>query len=338
MKHCVLIVPKFFNIADAMQRRLSELGYSVTLLYDRPYDSFAYHALSKLIPKIAEKIAQPYYFRVLREIAEIDYLIVVNGQTLSKKVLEFICKKYEPCRKVLYMWDSVDNRPTVLEKRSLFDNIFSFDPGSCVQHDLKFLPLFYFPSPEKTFALSKYANKIVAIGSHHADRFKIFSSLANKHNDIFFSHLFLKSRLQFFLLKIFKSELQGASIKDFNFTPLSGTAIDEVTNKNDVILDVHHPNQTGLTLRAIDALGKNMKIATTNYAILKYNACCAENIIILDRSNPDIPLHFVEQERSDNVSTEDLAKLSFNYWFDVIMGKVPYKITDYTLYDLSELV
>ncbi len=150
-------------------------------------------------------------------------------------------------------------------------------------------------------------------------------------------HLFLKSRLHFFLLKIFKKEIQGASLSDFSFTPLSGTAIDAITNKNDVILDVHHPKQTGLTLRAIDALGKKMKIATTNHAILKYKACCAENVILLDRRNPEIPLRFIEQTRSDRVEDEDLHKLSINYWCDVVIGQVPYKLKDYTESELGEL-
>ena len=313
-------------------------GYSVTLLYDRPYNSSAYHALAKVCPKIAEVIASPYYRKALAAITQIDYLVVVNGQTVARSILDYIFKTYAPVRRVLYMWDSVENRPSVLQKRMQFDEIFSFDPSSCVRFDLKFLPLFYFPGPDKVSSSPDTKNKIVAIGSHHADRFKIFSTLAKIHKDSFFKHLFLKSKIQFLFLKFFTIELRGASLCDFSFIPLSASAIDAVTNENDVVLDVHHPNQSGLTLRAIDALGKKIKIATTNPAILKYKACCPENIIIIDRRSPDIPLNFIEQMRSDKVEVEDLRKLSFDYWFDVIMGHVPYQLVDYTDSELTELL
>ena len=338
MKHCVLIVPKFFSIADAMQLRLAKQGYSVTLLYDRPYNSSAYHALAKFYPKIAEAIASPYYRKALAAITQIDYLVVVNGQTVGRSILDYIFKTYAPVRRVLYMWDSVENRPSVLQKRMQFDEIFSFDPSSCARFDLKFLPLFYFPGPDDVSSSADDKNKIVAIGSHHADRFKIFSTVAKSHKDAFFKHLFLKSKIQFFFLKIFKNEIQGAVLSDFSFIPLSAEAIDALINENDVILDVHHPNQSGLTLRAIDALGKKMKIATTNSAILKYKACCPENVIIVSRHNPDIPLNFIEQMRSDKVQLADLRKLSFDYWLDVIMGQVPYQLSDYTESEVNELV
>ena len=47
------------------------------------------------------------------------------------------------------MWDSTENRPTVLKYKDFFDDIFSFDPKSCFEHNLKFLPLFFFKRSKK---------------------------------------------------------------------------------------------------------------------------------------------------------------------------------------------
>ena len=89
-----------------MERRLAELGYTVMVIYDRPFSSVFYHALAKFVPEIAEKMTERFYFKKFTKLSNLDYLVVVNGQTVSKKVLEYLYNRFPSCRRVLYMWDS----------------------------------------------------------------------------------------------------------------------------------------------------------------------------------------------------------------------------------------
>ena len=190
---------------------------------------------------------------------------------------------------------------------------------------------------QKKADINSHCNKIIAVGSHHADRFKVYSFLRDVWKERFFCHLFLKSPIQFYALKIFSNQLRYARIGDFKFYSLSTTAINEVTNPNDVILDIHHPKQSGLTLRAVDGLGKRMKIATTNHSILNYKACIQENIFLLDRNNPEISLQFMNKDRLNEGFDECIEKLGFENWFDVILGLSKYKLSDYTDHELDRL-
>ena len=331
----VLIVPNFFAVAEEMRSQLVDEGYSVKLIYDRPFTSPIYHALAKYFPSLVEKLTEPYYIKQLDTISTIDSLIVINGQTVSAKIYDRINLKFPYCKKYLYMWDSTENRPTALKYRDFFDDIFSFDPKSCFDFDLKFLPLFFFRKPRKVGSEKSLGNKIIAVTSHHADRHKIIMDIAERHKTKVYMHLFLKSALQYFFLKRVTGELRDAKKEDFKFFPLTTNTIDKLTHADDVILDIHHPAQTGLTLRSIEALGMGMKLATTNSSVSKYKVYNEKNIHILDRCNPDIPECFINRKADTKHNTKSADQLEFKVWIRVILGELPYDVSNYTDFDLN---
>ena len=114
--------------------------------------------------------------------------------------------------------------------------------------------------------------------------------------------------------------------------------IENVTNKDDVILDIHHPNQTGLTLRSIEAIGMGLKLATSNTSISRYKIFSEKNIYIFDRQNPKIPENFIDRKVDIETNINSINKLEFKSWIKVVLGLVPYEITDYTDYDIKSLI
>ena len=338
MARIVLIVPNFFSIAEDMRLNLINEGYKVELIYDRPFKSPIYHALAKYFPSLVERITEPYYLEKFNKIKNVDSLIVINGQTVSSRIYDQISLKFPNCKKILYMWDSTENRPTALKYKDFFDDIFSFDPKSCFEHNLKFLPLFFFKKLKKKENKNKSNNKIIAITYHHDDRYKIIKNIEKSHKSNIFIHLYLKSILQFFFLKITSKSIHGANKKDFKFFPMNTKDVENVTNKDDVILDIHHPNQTGLTLRSIEAIGMGLKLATSNSSISRYKIFSEKNIYVFDRHNPEIPKYFIAQKADNESNINSINKLEFRNWVKVILGLAPYKMKDYTDFDIRSLL
>jgi hypothetical protein len=68
--------------------------------------------------------------------------------------------------------------------------------------------------------------------------------------------------------------------------------VQKIRHNSNVILDIHHRNQSGLTIRTIEAIGLEKKIVTTNREIANYDFDDERNIFILDRKNFEIPASF----------------------------------------------
>ena len=70
----------------------------------------------------------------------------------------------------------------------------------------------------------------------------------------------------------------------------------EVMTASKAIIDLPHPNQTGLTIRSIEALGLKKKLITTNVDIKKYDFYHPSNILIINPNNPAISKEFLSLE------------------------------------------
>ena len=67
----------------------------------------------------------------------------------------------------------------------------------------------------------------------------------------------------------------------------------EVMMASKAIIDLPHPDQSGLTIRSIEALGLKKKLITTNVNILKYDFYHPANIMLITPNNPTISKEFL---------------------------------------------
>lgn len=58
---------------------------------------------------------------------------------------------------------------------------------------------------------------------------------------------------------------------------------------------MHHPLQTGLTMRTIESIGAQKKLITTNRDIVNYDFYRPENILIVDRERPAVDAEFLAE-------------------------------------------
>jgi hypothetical protein len=296
-KRVLLIAPRFFGYERDIQGELQLQGAVVDWLPDRPFDTPAITALTKLRPKWILPVADRLYERLLVEYGATDYdlILVVNGQTLSGNTLRRLRGSYPAAQFVLYMWDSVANRSHVRENLSMFDRVYTFDPEDSAYYHLRLRPLFYghgFNTTQSQISPMRY--QISFVGTAHTDRFAVIDRLrASLAEGISaYWYLYLQAPWVLHYYRLTNPSMRHAHFEDFNFTPLKKETLQSIFAESHSILDIEHPRQVGLTMRTFETLGAGKKLVTTNVGIRDYDFFSPENICIIDRLTPRIPSNF----------------------------------------------
>lgn len=322
-KKILVLAPAFFNYEKALVQKLKDMGSQVTFYDERPSNSTFVKAMIRLNKKGSKIIIDKYYRRILREIKGLyfDYMIFFQAEATPRWFLERLFKDAK-CRKILYLWDSVADKPDNISDKDLFDDVFTFDPYDSKYYGLKFRPLFFTDNylinsyPEK----QDYQFDFSFIGTVRKDRYEIVQALKeqNKKNFVFY---YLQSKWIFFYFKYIKKDMKHANIYDFSFEPLSHSTIQDVLKKTCVIVDIQKPYQVGLTIRTIELLASKKKFVTTNTEILKYNFYEPQNIALLSREKPTIHEDFVNQPMTE-ISKNILNQYSIGYFLMELLGLV----------------
>ena len=260
-KTILLIAPEFFHCDRHIENELKRRGAIVLRMIDRPFQNAFFKLVCRLAPNLVSYLLIPYYYAKIRKLrGKVDYLFVINGQTLHHKLLKKIKKLFAPKSMILYMWDSLENRPSVTKSLHLYDRALSFDPMSCKEYAMEFRPLFFVQNKREDQDVKKKFD-LAFIGTAHTDRYVVLSRIFSEYPEKkFYSYLFLQSKLVYIVLRYLRFKYQGASIGTFRYTPLGAKQVTHILNGSDVLLDIEHPKQRGLTIRNIEYLNMNKKL------------------------------------------------------------------------------
>lgn len=320
-KKVLYIAPRFFGYEQEIAEELKNQGAIVDILPDRIFDTPLMTAVTKIRRELILLFADKIYRQKLLEFSKThyDFIFVINGQTLSDNFLKELKQTYSSAKFILYLWDSVSNRPSTINNFKYFDSIFSFDSPNAQKYNLNFRPLFFTSGFEnnKTHDINR---DISFIGTMHSDRYKIIKNIKNTLPDstTTFLYLFLKAEWVFHYYKITNKDYKNASINEFTFKPLEKKKVQEVFLSSKAILDIEHIQQTGLTVRTFEALGSEKKLITTNKSIVDCDFFNKDNILVLNRNNATIPLDFIKEPY--NPLPNDLyAKYSLRGWLNDIL-------------------
>src|SRR5580658_8270223 len=88
----LLIAPRFFGYDEDIAAEIRRRGASVDLIRDRPFDSPFMRVVTRYGRRMVMPAADRYYLRELERLGGAEYraVLVINGQTLSKRVLKVI--------------------------------------------------------------------------------------------------------------------------------------------------------------------------------------------------------------------------------------------------------
>ncbi|AZK60965.1 hypothetical protein [Pectobacterium versatile] len=267
-----------------------------------------------------------HLFFKLREIKNNDILIC-NGYSIlgcldiikkvnSKKILVIrdTIIHLENEMKTKKRWLKEDGS-FVKEVAPYFDKIYSFDKNDCEKYSFEFLDQFIpFTSDEITDLIKnapeekREKKSCFFVGEYRRERENILRDIYQHIKD---SQYALNAYL-------YDEKNVSSSYPDFcKNIPISYDENISLVKRSDVIIEINHQEQCGLTLRAIEALAFNKKLITNNKEIIKNDFYSPEKIFIIGHDNYENLIFFLDKENKK--STDNLI---LKYTSDYMLKKI----------------
>lgn len=327
-KKILVFTPAFFGYEEKIKNKMIALGAEVDMFDERSVTKSWQKAMLKVNPNIFNLRTEKYYFKILDSVKDkkYDYILFIKCDMPTEKILKKFKNTFIDSRICLYLWDSIKNIPNIKRKFKYFDIISSFDRYDCLNYDfMKFRPLFYCDEYKQENNIeNKFEYDLCFIGTIHSDRYKILRNIVDfsKENKMkIYIYPFLQSRFIYYFYKLTKVEFKNTKISDFKFEKLSAETITDIIRKSRIVIDIEHPNQTGLTMRTIEMLGLNKKLITTNRDIINYNFYNNKNITVFERNNTKFEFDY-NLMKQDYVSLDNkiYTFYSIDNWIIDVLG------------------
>lgn len=321
----LVISPRYFGYEQRIVAHLAGRGAAAEWLDERPGNSTAAKALTRLSPRLMAPAAELHYARALARLEGryFDDVLFINPESSSPRVVRRFRARFPGSRLLLYMWDSFDNKPRSDPAAfiRLFDRALTFDPEDAARYGITFRPLFYSDDSARTRA-SAAELAFSFVGTIHSDRYRILRALcreADRARLPYFVYPFLQSRLMYWLYRLAKPEFRGTTPSTFRFDALPYAEVMQVMQSSNAIIDVEHPRQRGLTMRTLEVLGSGKKLVTTNAHVRSYPFFSEDRILVVDRDALKIDPDFFRTP-APPVPAGYAEEYSLTRWVDAIFG------------------
>lgn len=325
----LVFAPAFFGYERAIVEKLQSMGAQVTFFDERPSNSTLGKAVVRIGSRFSTGIVNKYYKRISTEIKEnkYDQILFFQAEATPRWFLEYLHSNNKSSRKVLYLWDSVSDKPNSLNDKELYDEIYTFDPYDCEKYKLKFRPLFYIDEylEEPDITNRSYKYDFSFIGTVRKDRYEIVQKLkdsAKISRQNYFVFYYLQSKIMYYFYKYIRRDFKKGTINDFSFVPMTHQQIQEIISQTRILIDIQKAHQVGLTIRTLELLASNKKFVTTNTEIKKYNFFSENNIQLLSRLEPSISEDLI-RSNFNTVDSEILQQYSIGYFLKELLGILP---------------
>ena len=321
-KRVLLVAPRFFGYEREIRSEIERRGAVVDWLPDRPFDTPLMTAVTRHKPEWVLPFADRLYERLLLQMdaTHYDTILVVNGQTLSYKLLSTLRTSFPSATVVLYMWDSIENRSGVVANLPLFDATFSFDPLNARQYGMRQRPLFFSKGFERP-PDDDFEYHLSFVGTAHTDRYAVVSRLRRSLLPELRSYwyLYLQAQWVYHAYRVSNQAMRQARRDEFQFVPLNRMALQSVFLRSLAIVDIEHPQQRGLTMRTFETMGSHKKLITTNARVRDYDFFNDNNICVVDRAEPRVPSAFLDSPFV-SISPELYRRYSIEGWVDEVLN------------------
>lgn len=320
----LFISPKTFGYEKEIRLELERFGCLVDWYDDRPGSTPIIKALIRFRPEMIASISDAYFDRIINETQshKYDVVFVIKGEALSAERLRLLRKSQPNARFLYYTWDSLKNFRNSREKIAYFDKAYSFDRFDCMENEkVKHLSLFYMRAYEALATSDQQDGHdidLLFLGSIHSDRYAVVQNIwgASKRAvaDLkLYTYFFYQSKWVFVLRKLGDRHFRVIPWSDVQWQSLDAQHTLSLISCSKVLIDVHHPGQTGLTMRTIESLGAQKKMITTNPEVMTYDFYNAENMLVVDRLAPVIPKLFLDTPYK-KLPSDVYARYSLRSW------------------------
>lgn len=304
VKSLLLISPKTYNYHQILCQACKASSIDFVWLDERPSSSTLFKIISRKFNKAARKLSIRHYLSRIQAITSSGFnpshILVIKGESMHPFVVDCMRRTFPSAKFVLYYWDSSRNLPGHLEFSKLFDVVASFDSLDCQLNNWCYYPLFCGNPAESCKPLATPAVKAAYdwsfVGVAHSDRLIILDKLVRESRSVnsFFLYIYFPSlfHLLYFLIVSPLSFLRLCVY--FRVSPLPPDRLRSVYGQSACILDIHHPAQSGLTMRSIESVLSGVKLVTTNSSVTRDVFYDETRVFVLDRRRPSISPDFFD--------------------------------------------
>lgn len=295
-KRILFIGIGFYDYEEDIMRCLEKLGATVEYLNTCPNDFLNRFFLRVNMFNWSVSRLQRLRTKKLRSLSvNNDIVFAIKGENLTRKDIIYLRSHNPQARFILYLWDSLIRHTNLDILLSNFDNILSFDRIDCLSNTkFKFRPLFYRTLPvarPKEYYLS-------FVGWMHSDRLAIVRSIRNQldaQGKSYCIKLYM-GRLSYFFARYVTRILNSDDRGLITLEPIPYREYQQITAASQVVLDIAHPQQSGLTIRTIETLAAGCHLMTTNADIMNYPRISADSYTVFERNNPSLPTQIISVE------------------------------------------
>ncbi len=324
----LLMGPTVFGYLQAIRGQLIERGARVHFVDERPSNSFLAKFAIRLRTPLLGVIFAKYYRKILEGSYQYDIALIINPEASPFWFLDQLRDRLSADgRMICYFWDSIANKPKNVRYSRYFDKVLTFDfLDARNMKSWLYLPLFY--SNENQIQ-SNGADEtspgefdIVSVSTLHSDRAKVCYKVKRQADSLslrsyFFFYTPGRAMYWIRLLRNFWYIRKGNFV--VSRSPMPRKDVERLLSRSKVVLDVHHPSQTGLTMRTIETLGAGRKLLTTNVHVKDHDWFDPLRVGLIQREFPELSLEFVRSP-VQKLNQETKEALCLESWIKGVLS------------------
>ncbi len=326
-RRILLIGIGFYDYETAIADEFRRLGAEVQVEDERPpalRNRFA--PLRRKFLPVSSAEHSRYLDQMLartRLAGPFDYILIIKGELLDAAFITALRAAQPGARLISYQWDSMERYPELIERQALFDRVLTFDHADHARYPHFLLrPTFF--RPEIVAAANAPTSTVPPVdfcfvGWLHHDRLQQVEALRRQIRDLGLS-------AYFYLFTGMRTALQlklGGRGEDVYWRPLPFARYAEHMAACRIIIDLPHPRQSGLTMRALEAVGTGKKMVTTSRDVTLYDFYSPEQFLIVDAQDPRIDPAFLAAQVPSLPDTQVDSYSLRNWALDILGLTVP---------------
>lgn len=320
MRNVLFIAPDTFGYYKVISAAMYQKGLNPIWLNQLPTTRILARVLFRLAPSVGHWWADRHFGKELEKHDRIDQILIIKGEGVSEATITKMRASYPMAKIVFYLWDSLANTPGAARKTLLCDASFSFDPVDCDRHaHLKYLPLFYSKKTDNTTYIPGFA---AFIGTLHSDRYQLINMLGKEIERINgikpFLYFYYPNRWIFAILKSMKKTFMTIRISDLHYEPVSREQYEKIQSAAEIVIDICHPKQSGLTMRTIEALGAGKKLITNNKTVCRSEFYRPENCYVIEGQPTDDFAYFLKSSYQQ-LEESIIEKYHIDSWLHTLL-------------------
>lgn len=319
-KKILLITPILFHYHEVLIKEFEKKNFDVVYFPDQPQG-----ALTALKRKLLPNISSVYYSKILKKIKEekFDYFLLINGKGITIDFLKRFRKENPKSKFITYQWDSLarnnlERKTNYLYLLDYFDKCYTFDYKDSLNIEkLNYLPNFHTIENQKNDCEKKV--DIFIVGSYTKERYlflKEYESILKANDFIFYHYLYMP--WHHFARELFIRQ-NFINPKYLKFSVLQKEKLEELYKKSKATVDIAYKNQSGFTMRIMEAIAYKCKIYTTNTLIKNEDFYKKNNIVFINETN-FFDMFIENQSKPTSSSVHLIENLHIKNWINKILS------------------